>query len=150
MDDSKKLKAFFDIFSQNGLSRLYYKNKDFEINLEKKDTILKEVNSEGLLKKKELEKMEPEEKIVPEKPHTNKKYKEIKSPIHGNFYRASSPEAKPFVEIGDVIKEGQVVCIIESMKVMNEIKSSFSGKVSDILLDNASPVLKDQALILVE
>ena len=68
----------------------------------------------------------------------------------GTFYRAPSPEAPPYVNIGDVIDVGQVICIIEAMKLMNEIKSEVKGKIVDIQTDNAEPVEFGQILLVVE
>ncbi len=75
---------------------------------------------------------------------------EVKSPIVGTFYRAPSPDADPFVQVGDKITNGKVLCIVEAMKLMNEIESDVSGKVVKILVDNASPVEYNQPLFLVE
>jgi len=74
----------------------------------------------------------------------------IKSPMIGTFYRASSPETPAFVNIGDEIKPGKVVCVIEAMKLFNEIESEVSGKIVKILVENATPVEFDQPLFLVE
>ena len=88
-----------------------------------------------------------------EKARTTKEAKnlmEIKSPMVGTFYKAPGPDTPPFIEIGDTIKEGDVLCIIEAMKLMNEIKSEVNGKVSDILVENGEPVEFGQVLFLVE
>jgi len=74
----------------------------------------------------------------------------IKSPMIGTFYRASSPETPAFANIGDEIKPGKVVCVIEAMKLFNEIESEISGKIVKILVENATPVEFDQPLFLVE
>ncbi len=74
----------------------------------------------------------------------------IKSPLVGTFYRASSPEAEPFVQIGDKVKKGDVLCIVEAMKVMNEISSTVDGTVKEILVENESGVSFDQSLFIVE
>jgi len=74
----------------------------------------------------------------------------VKSPMIGTFYRSSSPEKPMFVNVGDEIKPGSVICIIEAMKLFNEIESEVSGRVVKILVDNASPVEYDQPLFLVE
>lgn len=74
----------------------------------------------------------------------------IKSPMIGTFYRASSPESPSFVNIGDEIKPGKVVCVIEAMKLFNEIESEISGKIVKILVENATPVEFDQPLFQVE
>ena len=73
----------------------------------------------------------------------------INSPMVGTFYAAASPGAKPFVSVGDVVEEGDVVCIVEAMKMMNEIKSDFSGTVTSVLVENSEPVEFGQALFFI-
>ena len=80
----------------------------------------------------------------------NSKYITIKSPIIGTFYRKPSPEKPVFVEVGSTIKEGDVLCVIEAMKLFNEIESEISGKIVKILVDDSSPVEFDQPLFLVD
>lgn len=79
-----------------------------------------------------------------------KNVQEIQSPMVGTFYRASSPEAPPFVDIGKIVEVGQVVCIVEAMKLMNEIKSEVRGKVVEIPVDNGQPVEFGQTLFAIE
>ena len=74
----------------------------------------------------------------------------IKSPMIGTFYRSASPDKPPFVSIGDEITPGKVVCIIEAMKLFNEIESEVTGKIVKVLVEDASPVEYDQPLFLVE
>lgn len=74
----------------------------------------------------------------------------IKSPMIGTFYRSSSPDKPAFVNVGDEVKPGKAVCIIEAMKLFNEIESEVSGKIVKVLVDNATPVEYDQPLFLVE
>ena len=74
----------------------------------------------------------------------------IKSPMIGTFYRASGPDKAPFVNVGDEIKPGKVVCIVEAMKLFNEIEAEVSGKIVKVLVDDASPVEFDQPLFIVE
>ena len=73
----------------------------------------------------------------------------MNSPMVGTFYSAPNPESDPFVKVGDQINEGDVLCIIEAMKMMNEVKSEFSGTVKQILVDNAEPVEFDQTLFVI-
>lgn len=75
---------------------------------------------------------------------------EIKAPMVGTFYRAPSPESPPYVEAGQVVEPGQVVCIIEAMKLMNEIKSEIRGKVVEVLVENAEPVEFGQSMFIIE
>ena len=79
----------------------------------------------------------------------NKSGSLIKSPIVGTFYRKPAPDKPPFVEIGSHVNAGDVVCIVEAMKMMNEIKSEFTGKVSAINIDDGEPVEFDQSLIVI-
>src|SRR5262249_23775784 len=74
----------------------------------------------------------------------------VEAPMVGTFYRASAPTADPFVREGDVVKEGQILCIIEAMKLMNEIESKASGRVVKILVENGQPVEYGQPLLLLE
>jgi acetyl-CoA carboxylase biotin carboxyl carrier protein len=74
----------------------------------------------------------------------------IEAPMVGTFYRASAPDAAPFVSEGDVVKEGQVLCIIEAMKLMNEIEAKAAGRIAKILVENAQPVEYGQPLFLVD
>jgi len=80
----------------------------------------------------------------------NSKYVTIKSPIIGTFYRKPSPDKDVFVEVGDNIKVGDVLCVIEAMKLFNEIESEVSGKIVKVLVDDSSPVEFDQPLFLVD
>ena len=80
----------------------------------------------------------------------NAKFVTIKSPIIGTFYRKASPDTPVLVEVGKTIKEGDVLCVIEAMKLFNEIESEISGKIVKILVDDSSPVEYDQPLFLVD
>jgi acetyl-CoA carboxylase biotin carboxyl carrier protein len=77
-------------------------------------------------------------------------YLEIKSPIVGTFYRSSSPEKPPYIKVGDTVETGDVVCIVEAMKLFNEIESEISGKIVKVLVEDAQPVEYDQVLFLVD
>jgi acetyl-CoA carboxylase biotin carboxyl carrier protein len=77
-------------------------------------------------------------------------YITIKSPMIGTFYRSASPDKPAFVNVGDEIKAGQVVCVVEAMKLFNEIEAEISGRIVKVLVDNASPIEFDQPLFVVE
>ena len=85
---------------------------------------------------------EPAATPVPPKPT----YKEILSPIVGTFYRSPAPDAAPFVEVGTRVVKGQVLCIVEAMKIMNQIESDTTGTIAAIIVENAQPVAYGQAL----
>ena len=78
------------------------------------------------------------------------KYVPIKSPMIGTFYRSPSPDKEPYAKVGDKVEKGQVVCIVEAMKLFNEIESEVSGKIVKVAVDNAAPVEYDQTLFFVD
>ena len=153
MKEIKDISKVFELFDKYGLSEFSFKEGEMEIRLIREE----EKDFSNMVTPKIKVVNEYSEKIIPAtkksdniNENLNKLFKEIKSPINGNFYRAPSPKAESFVEIGDTIKEGQVLCIIESMKLMNEIKSDASGVITDIKIENAQPVTKGQVLFVVE
>ena len=87
---------------------------------------------------------------VPRVESAKSKYLEVKSPMVGTYYGAPEPGAKPYLAVGDRISKGQIVCIIEAMKIMNEIESEFDGVVKEILAQNAHPVEYGQVLLRID
>jgi acetyl-CoA carboxylase biotin carboxyl carrier protein len=87
---------------------------------------------------------------TPPAPVVEKKYHEVKSPIVGTFYRAPAPDASNYVEVGQDVEQGTVLCIVEAMKLMNEIESDASGKVVKVCVENGKPVEYNQVLFLLE
>ena len=87
---------------------------------------------------------------VPRVESPKSKYLEVKSPMVGTYYGAHEPGAKPYLAVGDRISKGQIVCIIEAMKIMNEIESEFDGVVKEILAQNAHPVEYGQVLLRID
>ncbi|RKY39956.1 MAG: acetyl-CoA carboxylase biotin carboxyl carrier protein [Candidatus Omnitrophota bacterium] len=133
----KQIKELIELMNKNKLEEIEFAKGDLRICLRKKGKkVIQEISDKKKREKEEKEELE-KEKLV-----------EIKSPIVGTFYRASSPDAEPFVEVGDEIEKEQTVCIIEAMKVMNEIKSEVKGKVEKILVNNGEAVEFDQPLFL--
>ena len=95
-------------------------------------------------------KRQPEQSNIIDKENLETSGYEIKSPMVGTFYEAPSPGSKPFVSVGDVVKKGDVLCIIEAMKMLNQIESDKSGKIKAILVENAQPVEFNQVLFVIE
>ena len=93
---------------------------------------------------------QPAQASAPAQQKEVKKGKPLTSPMVGAFYSASSPDADPFVKVGQTIKEGDVVCIVEAMKLMNEIESEFSGKIVEICVQDGQPVEFGQVLMYIE
>tara|TARA_B100000401_G_C52768918_1_gene702184 strand:+ start:70 stop:597 length:528 start_codon:yes stop_codon:yes gene_type:complete len=98
--------------------------------------------------------IEPANQAITSESSSNKgdeeNYITIKASMIGTFYRSASPESDPFVKIGDTIKEGDTICIIEAMKLFNEIESEVSGKIIKVLVDDTTPIEFDQPLFLVD
>ena len=140
-----------NLMNENGLTELEVEKDDMRIRLKKTAngvegfTVPVGYPAQGVITAgaKVQSIQQTEEKIII-------KTIEIKSPMVGTFYRAVNPEAPAYVEVGQTIEPGQVICIIEAMKLMNEIKSEIRGKILEILVDNAEPVEFGQSLFLID
>ncbi len=108
------------------------------------DMTVKEIDS----KKKITENVELLENVVEEKSIQDDKLFEVKSPMVGTFYRAPAPDSEPYIKEGEFVRKGQVLCIIEAMKLMNEIEAERDGKIVRIVVQNAQPVEYNQTLFL--
>lgn len=139
----KDLREIITMFEQADISELDLERQGVKIRL-KKPTQSAADPETRLQMKAETVVSAPKEKEVEEKTV------EIKAPMVGTFYISPTPDAALFVEEGDEISEGQVVCIIEAMKLMNEIKSEVSGRVKKVLVENGQAVEFNQPLFLVE
>ncbi len=143
----KEIKDMINLMNENNLTELEIEKEGVRIKLKR--------GSAGFVENK-VEFMPVQNAPAQDKAQAqaqkaeNKNTVEIKAPMVGTFYRAPSPEAPPYVNIGDMIEPGQVVCIVEAMKLMNEIKSEVKGKIVDIMVDNAEPVEFGQALFVIE
>jgi oxaloacetate decarboxylase alpha subunit len=144
----KEIKEMINLMNENNLAELEIEKEGTRIKIKKASTqpeVLPSVIIEKTTKEPPAQ-IKEEEKTPSSLPNTV----EIKSPMVGTFYRAPAPEAPPYVEVGSIIEPGQVICIIEAMKLMNEIKSEIKGKILEILVENAEPVEFGQPLFLVE
>lgn len=133
------IKQIMSEFDQSNVTKMKVEIDDLKIELEKE--------SEKVEYVKPLEK---ENKMVAEVNTKESTGTPVKSPIVGVFYGASSPESDPYVTVGKTVKKGDIICIIEAMKVMNEIKAPCDGTVTSILVENEALVEYDQALIVIE
>ncbi len=143
----EELKIYADFMKEYGLEYLEVKKGDFHLILSKKG---EEVRESRVIEERPKVDIE---KIIEESKHTSQELENIvyvKSPLVGTFYRAPSPTSPPFVEVGSSVKNGDVLCIIEAMKVMNEIKSDHDGIVKEILVENGKPVEFGQVLFVLE
>jgi len=136
--DLEELKAIIELIKDTDIS---------EIEIEKEGMRLKLKRQKQPLLKKEYP---PKIDIELKKEKEQMDLVTVTSPIVGTFYRASSPDADPFVDVGTEVKKGQVLCIIEAMKLMNEIESEVDGTIVEILVENGQPVEYGEPLFLIE
>ena len=139
------------LMNENGLMELEIEKDGMRVKL-KKSSSQEGFNGPILVERQSVQSEAGQAKpqTIEQQDKSSVKTLEVKSPMVGTFYRAPSPEAPPYVEVGQVIQPGQVICIIEAMKLMNEIKSEIKGKILEILVDNAEPVEFGQPILLVE
>ena len=143
----KEIKEMINLMNENGLVELEIEKEGMRIRLKKTSPGVEGQPSITIEKTGKTQAPDTKEEVEKKAGSTTV---EIKAPMVGTFYRAPSPEAAAYVEVGTVIEPGTVICIIEAMKLMNEIKSEIKGKVLDILVDNAEPVEFGQPLFLIE
>jgi len=143
----KEIKEMINLMNENGILELEIEKEGMRIRLKK---TMQPDSSGGhiVVEREEAPQIVARERAEPAQKAAGGL--EIKAPMVGTFYRAPSPEAPPYIEKGQVIEVGQVICIIEAMKLMNEIKSEVKGKVLEILVDNAEPVEFGQSMFLIE
>lgn len=152
--DIKDLQNLIKFVSKADVAGVKYKTKDFEINITNHTfgTVVSTPQATNVYQP--APQAAPVATPTTEQTETtnadDSKYVTIKSPIIGTFYRKPSPDKEPFVSVGSEISEGTVVCVVEAMKLFNQIESEVSGKIVKILVDDASPVEYDQPLFLVD
>lgn len=142
--DVEKLKKFIEFMKENNICELEVEDGGGRIKLKINSNNQHPVIIPQMTPV--LQQSTPENK----KNETKEGTVEVKSPMVGTFYRAPSPGAKPYVEIGDSIKPGDVLCIVEAMKLMNEIKAEIGGKIVNIPVENGEPVEFGQVMFIVE
>jgi len=147
----KEIKEMINLMNENNLSELEIEKDDMRIRLKKTANGIESFEGPLVLQGQNINANQPKTQSATESDEKSLiKTVEIKSPMVGTFYRAPNPEAPAYVEVGQTIEPGQVICIIEAMKLMNEIKSEIKGKILEILVDNAEPVEFGQPLFLIE
>lgn len=159
--DFSQLEKFLTAIAQTDITELTIKEGDFELNLRKEvtavvspslPTVATPILVETKVNPAPPEIPAPTPTAAPENfsappPSSSPQWLEITSPMVGTFYRAPAPAEPPFVEVGDRISTGQVVCIIEAMKLMNEIEAEIAGEVMEIVVQNGEPVEYGQTLM---
>ena len=138
-----------NLMNENGLLELEVEKDGMRIRLKKTGSAGENYSAPIIVERKLTPHDQSQASEQPAQIHQDKAI-EIKAPMVGTFYRAPSPEASAYVEPGQIVEPGQVICVIEAMKLMNEIKSEIKGKILEILMDNAEPIEFGQPMFLVE
>lgn len=147
----KEIKEIINLMNEHGLTEIEVEKGDQKIKLKKSS-----FSGEGVIVEQQpiiqqtAAKAPADDSEKESSKQGSKNLIEIKAPLVGTFYRSPSPDAASFVEVGQEIEVGEVICIVEAMKLMNEIKSEVRGKVVDILAENADPVEFGQIMFLIE
>ncbi len=157
--DFKQIQELIKMVNKSNIGELTIEQKDFRVTIKQKEDHITQVMS-APVQATPLAMAAPQPAAAPAAAPAGDKSKAaepvasnlvtIKSPMIGTFYRKASPDKPNFVEVGSDVTSGSVVCIIEAMKLFNEIESEVSGKIVKVLVDDASPVEYDQPLFLVE
>ncbi|MFC6224350.1 acetyl-CoA carboxylase biotin carboxyl carrier protein [Hymenobacter artigasi] len=153
---AKELQELLDFIAKSGLNKVNIETEEFKISVQR-DPNTKHVTTIAAPMAHAPAPAAPAPAAAPvaapataatETPAGN--YKPLKAPMIGTFYRSSGPDSPAFVQVGDMVEKGQVICIIEAMKLFNEIEAEESGRIVKALVDNATPVEYDQPLFLIE
>ena len=140
--DIRKIKKLIEMLQDSDLKEIEVSQGDESVRISRDN---RSQTSEPIIQKQvvhEASNIVTQEEIPQEEVKDNK----VTSPIVGTFYRKPSPDKDPFIKVGDVVQEGDILCIIEAMKMMNEIKSEYSGTVLSVNVENAEPVEYGQSL----
>jgi oxaloacetate decarboxylase (Na+ extruding) subunit alpha len=146
----KEIKELVNLMNENNLMELEVEKEGMRIRLKKTLSQPEGIAGPIIIEKEKIPELQRANETAPGQEKTVANAVEIKAPMVGTFYRAPAPEAAPYVEVGQIIETGQVICIIEAMKLMNEIKSEIKGKILEVLVDNAEPVEFGQPMFLIE
>jgi len=172
MMNQKEIQDLIKFVSKSGVTEVEIEEKDFKITIKSETKQSREEKTVYVQQQPMVQQMpqqqapapQPQQVQAPAAPAQSNEggeqkpagggsddnYITVKSPMIGTFYRSSSPDKPVFVEVGDNVKKGDTVCIIEAMKLFNEIESEVSGKIVKVLVDDATPVEYDQPLFLVD
>ncbi|MFA5287082.1 MAG: acetyl-CoA carboxylase biotin carboxyl carrier protein [Candidatus Omnitrophota bacterium] len=145
----KEIKEMINLMNENNLMELEIEKEGMRIRLKKTSSGGEGFSGPIVVERQNTADLAPKQVQEAEK-EADFKSLEIKSPMVGTFYRAPSPESPSYVEMGQKVEPGQVICIIEAMKLMNEIKSEIKGKILEVLVDNGEPIEFGQPLFLIE
>ena len=143
--DIRKVKKLIEMLENSNLEEIEIQEGEESVRLVKSNGSAPKLQQQSIVVPQENLAV-PAQSVTEENEVAPKDSNSINSPMVGTFYASASPGAKPFISVGDVVQEGDVVCIVEAMKMMNEIKSEFSGTVLSVNVENSEPVEYGQSL----
>ncbi|MDG2228654.1 MAG: acetyl-CoA carboxylase biotin carboxyl carrier protein [Gammaproteobacteria bacterium] len=142
--DIRKVKKLIELLEESGLSEIEITEGEDKVRISRQST--SSVNEVQVIPTQPVNTIDNE--VVAEN-HRNNNFHKIQAPMIGTFYQSSEPEAKAFVKVGDPISKGDILCIIEAMKMMNQIECDVDGTIERILVQNGDPVEYDEVLFLI-
>ena len=145
--DIRKIKTLIEMLEASNLNEIEVSQGEESVKISKSSGEIKVLQDSNIGINNESQSIN---KIDNNQIENEIKGNQVTSPIVGTFYRKPSPDKEPFVKVGDIVNKGDVLCIIEAMKMMNEIKSEFDGKISSIEVDDGQPVEFGQTIIVIE
>ena len=146
--DIKEIKEIIKLLKGTDVSEIELEHSNKKIRIKR---AIENVNAQGGQKSVPVIVEQTQEALPPATAKSpSDAYKTVTSPMVGTFYSAASPESSPFVRVGDVVKKGQILCIIEAMKLMNEIEAEINGKIASVLIENAQPVEYGEPMFLID
>ena len=145
--DFRKIKTLIEMLEASNLNEIEVSQGEESVRISKSSGEIKVLQDSNIGINNESQSIN---KIDNNQIENEIKGNQVTSPIVGTFYRKPSPDKEPFVKVGDIVNKGDVLCIIEAMKMMNEIKSEFDGKISSIEVDDGQPVEFGQTIIVIE
>ena len=144
--DIRKIKTLIEMLEESNLNEIEVSQGDESVRISKGKDPVDYIENNQINTS-----ISSQEKVSKNEDDTRKFVgNQVKAPLVGTFYRKPSPDSDPFVKVGDIVKKGQVLCIIEAMKMMNEIKSEFDGEVSSIEIEDGQPVEFGQTIIVIQ
>jgi len=156
---AKELQELLDFIAKSGLNKVNIETEEFKISVQREPSTKQVVSMSAApvaapapqpVAAPAASPAAPSAAAPASAPAPSASHTALKSPMIGTFYRSSGPDAPVFVQVGDMVEKGQVICIIEAMKLFNEIEAEQSGRIVKVLVENATPVEYDQPLFLIE
>ena len=152
---AKELQELLDFIAKSGLNKVNIETEEFKISVQRDPTTKTVFSAAAAPAPAPVAAAAPAPVAAPVAPApateaASANHKALKAPMIGTFYRSNGPDSPSFVQVGDMVEKGQVICIIEAMKLFNEIEAEESGRLVKALVENATPVEYDQPLFLIE